>query len=202
MAKIGILAFGSLIEDPGDELSQHIAETIPNVSTPFSIEFARKSKTRGNGPTLIPVKDGGQSVNAQILVLKDDVEIETAKDLLWRRETRREEKDSHYSPPANPGVNNVIVESNTDFDDFDYVLYTTIGSNIEDRDPKNLAKLAIDSVKTPYGERGKDGINYLISVKRQGISTPLMSDYEEEILKQTGTESLEDAWDKIRREID
>lgn len=44
--RIGILAYGSLIEDPGKELKPLIIERIPNVKTPFSVEFARSSSSR------------------------------------------------------------------------------------------------------------------------------------------------------------
>ncbi|BBO79614.1 hypothetical protein DSCO28_01800 [Desulfosarcina ovata subsp. sediminis] len=202
MPKIGILAYGSLIEDPGGELSPYIVKKIPNVATPFNIEFARKSRKRGDGPTVIPVKNGGSSVKAYILELNDNIDIEKAKDLLWRRETGDKDSNSHYALPKNQTVNHVIIESISDYPDFDHILYTNIGSNIDNLDPVNLAKLAIDSAKSSAGEKGEDGINYLLSVKRQGILTPLMPDYEKEILKQTDTESLEEAISKIRKEVE
>lgn len=43
---IGTLAYGSLINDPGNEVEPEICEKILNVTTPFKIEFARKSRTR------------------------------------------------------------------------------------------------------------------------------------------------------------
>ena len=55
MEKIGILAYGSLIDDPGIEIEPLIKKRIKNIQTPFKIEIARKSTTRGDGPTLIPV---------------------------------------------------------------------------------------------------------------------------------------------------
>ena len=67
MTRIAILAFGSLIEDPGDELDERIRDRVEGVETPFSIEFARSSGTRGGGPTLIPVEDGGSPVDAMLL---------------------------------------------------------------------------------------------------------------------------------------
>lgn len=73
------------------------------------------------------------------------------------------------------------------------MLYTKLGANITDLSAAKLAELAIKSAKAEAGRTGKDGISYLISVKRQGISTPLMSDYENAILRNTGASSLEDA---------
>lgn len=84
---VGILAYGSLINEPGIELEQLIVNRI-NCETPFEVEFARLSKTRGNAPTLIPVKEGeGSKVPAQILVLKEGTALKEAHDILWRRET-------------------------------------------------------------------------------------------------------------------
>lgn len=59
MTRIAILAYGSLIEDPGKELQPLISERIEDVETPFSIEFARSSRSRDGGPTLVPVEVGG-----------------------------------------------------------------------------------------------------------------------------------------------
>ena len=80
MARIAILAFGSLIEDPGKELHPHIREHIEGIKTPFSIEFARSSSSRGGGPTLVPVNHGGSPVNAVLLALNPAVEISEARD--------------------------------------------------------------------------------------------------------------------------
>ena len=53
--RIGILAYGSLIDEPGLEIEQLIIHRI-NCLTPFKVEYARKSGTRGDGPTLIPTE--------------------------------------------------------------------------------------------------------------------------------------------------
>jgi len=47
MSNIGILAYGSLIEDPGSEINPLISEH-QTVETPFCIEFARSSSSRNN----------------------------------------------------------------------------------------------------------------------------------------------------------
>ncbi len=57
--KIGVLAYGSLIGDPGKELKPFIEDTVEDVTTPSRVEFARSSGTRDGGPTLIPVTTGG-----------------------------------------------------------------------------------------------------------------------------------------------
>ncbi|HLO64942.1 MAG TPA: hypothetical protein VK165_18425 [Azonexus sp.] len=191
MTSIGILAYGSLIEDPGIELSPLIVGRKPGVETPFRIEFARSSSSRSNAPTVIPVDNGGSCAKATILLLKRGITLQQAENLLWRRETRNEHSDKHYTRPSQPNPNRVIVESLKMFDGIDFVLYTSIGSNIENLSPTKLAELAIESAKAKAGRDGKDGISYLISLKRHGISTPLMPAYESEILRLMNAMSLE-----------
>ena len=195
MSSIGILAYGSLIEEPGEEIEPLIRERRKGIETPFSIEFARSSSKRDRAPTLVPVENGGRPVPATILVLDTAISQEKAKDLLWRRETRSGCSDKHYTRPSetNTNPNKMVVESLNNFAGIDLVLYTKLGANITDLSATKLADLAIASAKAKAGRTGKDGISYLISVKRQGISTPLMPDYESEILRRTGASSLDDA---------
>src|SRR5262245_30159590 len=84
---VGILAYGSLIDDPEEEMDSATVAVKGPVLTPFKVEFARKSKTRKGAPTLIPVEHRGAPVEAKILVL-DVSEIEAAN-RLYRRETRQ-----------------------------------------------------------------------------------------------------------------
>jgi len=58
-AELGILAFGSLIDRPGWEIEQAIVTRKSGIRTPFSVEFARSSRTRAGAPTLVPVEAGG-----------------------------------------------------------------------------------------------------------------------------------------------
>jgi hypothetical protein len=84
---IGILAFGSLIQDPGPELEARIVMRI-KTPTPFPVEYARISgNTRGGAPTLVP-HDSGSPVSAEIFVLDDAVSVDEARNMLWRLETR------------------------------------------------------------------------------------------------------------------
>ena len=193
MSSVGILVYGSLIEDPGKEITPLIRERRERIDTPFSIEFARSSSTRDGAPTVVPVESGGCPVHATILVLGAGVSLDKAKDLLWRRETRNECSDKHYHPPSRPSPNKMVVERLSNFEGIDVVLYTKLGANITDLSAAKLADLAIKSAKAEAGRTGKDGISYLISVKRQGITTPLMPGYEDEILQKTGASSLEEA---------
>jgi cation transport regulator ChaC len=198
MSKIGILAYGSLIEKPGKEIGLLVRERIEGVTTPFFVEFARSSSYRGGAPTVVPVEDGGGSVQAIILVLDNALSVERAEDLLWRRETGNECSDNHYNPPRNPGPNSVIVTRLHSFYGVETVLYTYIGANIKKRTSEHLADLAIYSARGDAGASQKDGISYLISLKKQGIRTPLMADYEAAILAKTGATTLDDAFKKIR----
>lgn len=80
------------------------------------------------------------------------------------------------------------------------VLYTKRGANIENRSPEHLTDLALSSARRQAGARRMDGITYLISVKKQNIGTPLMSDYEAAILRKTRAKGLDQAHNRIRRE--
>lgn len=199
MPRIGILAYGSLIEDPGKEITPVVRERIPDVQTPFSVEFARSSIYRDGAPTLVPIGEGGAPVRGAILVLDPTVEVRRAEDLLWRRETRNECSDKHYRPPAKSGPDTVVVEHLQNVANVEMALYTKIGANIENRTPEHLADLAICSARREAGANRMDGISYLISVKRQGIQTPLMSNYEAAILQKTKAQTLNEAYEKIRQ---
>jgi hypothetical protein len=195
---IGILAYGSLIDNPGKELGPLICDRILDVTTPFSVEFARSSSSRDGAPTLVPIEDGGAQVMGVILVLDSTVEVQRAEDFVWRRETRNECSDKHYSRPANPGPNTIVVERIRSLANVEIVLFTKIGANIKNRTPEYLADLAICSARREAGAKRMDGITYLISVKKQGIRTPLMPSYEVNILQKTKAQTLEEAYDKIR----
>ena len=194
---LGILAYGSLIDDPGEEIGGATSGRRA-MKTPFAIEFGRSSRTRGGAPTLVPVKAGGATVNAVLLLLKDSVSEEEAASMLWRRETRSKEKTNQYIRPERPGPNNVLVESvrvggvkilYTDFAD---------SGKLQSPTAKQLAEFAVASARDQRVPEGRDGISYLISAKKAGIRTPLMPDYEREILRMTAAATLEQALAKLR----
>lgn len=180
---IGILAYGSLINDPGEEIRELIINRIECI-TPFRVEFARSSKTRSGAPTLIPYEDG-EYINAQILVLNSN-DVEYIKTLLWRRETHQITKKV-YKESNKESINKVKIIMLHDFKGIETVLYTSISSNI-DVDIDILSTLAIKSI---------DGIKYLMDVKLNGIRTKLSSDYEKMILEKTNTNSLLEAFNKL-----
>jgi hypothetical protein len=85
---MGILAFGSLLEDPGDELWNATAACRDGFTTPFRVEFAHESsRTRGGAPTLVPFNRGAH-IAASVLVLDSAITENHAKGILYRRETR------------------------------------------------------------------------------------------------------------------
>jgi cation transport regulator ChaC len=127
MSAIAILAYGSLIDNPGPELSRYIVGR-RSVETPFHVEYARASRRRGGAPTLIPVTDGGSKVPAVLLVLAPSVSDSEAKDMLWRRET---DLKGHYAPPPNPTRNHVLIDVHPNLGGIPVVFSTRIGPNIE-----------------------------------------------------------------------
>ena len=187
---VGILAFGSLIHDPGLELKRKIAMRIRTM-TPFGVEYGRYSgKTRGGGPTLVPHPEGSP-VAAEILVIDDDVTIEDATNMLWRRETGKIGNDETYT--RGTSANSVLVERFADDGCVETVLYTDFNASgkIDNPTAAALAKGAIQSVAA--AQVGKDGITYLADAISGGIETPLTSAYRAEILQQTKAASLEEA---------
>jgi hypothetical protein len=193
---VGILAYGSLINDPGDEINPFITERISCI-TPFNVEYSRKSKSRDYAPTLIPVGIGGAAVNAVILVLNDSISLEEAENMLWRRETRETDTSKKYKKKLNPGKNSVQVKILENFQTIDKVIYTSIASNLDFNSPSILADLAIQSILSSAGNAGTDGIRYLLNAKANGITTPFSAEYENNILEHTKTTTLEAAIHKL-----
>ena len=193
-SRIGILAFGSLIDNPGEEIEAALVGRKTNVSTPFGVEFARESTKRRGAPTLVPVESGGFPVKAQILLL--DVVEQEAKDRLWRREIDRIGEGGHYVHRANPGPNTLIIDRYENLGGVAVVLAARFAATITPLTAEHLARLAISSVAS--AQAGRDGITYLIDAKRNGIMTPLSSVYEKEILQRTKTDDLHEALLKLR----
>lgn len=193
VTRLAILAYGSLIDDPGDELKAVVDNVIKRVTTPFKVEFARSSRTRGGAPTLIPVESGGAHVQGSLLILRTDVSIGEARSKLWRRETGRIGTGYQYVTPDPVGQNSVVIHDHKDLGGVDLVLSTWICSNIAPLTADKLADLAISSAATEAGIQGRDGISYLIDATLAGIRTPLTDAYREAILARTSTANLGDA---------
>lgn len=193
MTDIGILAYGSLISDPSTEIGPLIERRIPTI-TPFPVEYARLSRTRGGSPTVVP-HTSGKPVKAEILVLSDSVHIDEARNLLWRRETRKVGSGRAYPKGTSP--NAVVIRDEPGFCEVGHVLYTDFhpGGKLKDPDPRQLAEAAINSVSK--ASLGMDGISYLMSLINVGAETELTQRYMEQLLILTGAASLSDALDLL-----
>lgn len=206
MCKLGIIAYGSLIKDPGYKIENAILGFLM-IETPFKVEFARKSNKRRCAPTLVPVVDGGSPVNAHLLILKPDVSEEHAFDMLYRRETDQVDSTNKY-PKNNcesDGKNKVCIKKlDNPLAGVETVIYTSLIPNIEelynpdlsDEEKANhLAELAINSVDSETYSRGRDGIQYLDEAITAGIITPLTQLYKEAILRLVNSTALSEARD-------
>ena len=195
MSRIGILAYGSLISEPGSEISKYISDEVRTM-TPFPVEYVRISKTRGDAPTVAP-HSSGKPVRATLLVLQDGIVPEDAKSLLWRRETRNEGLDREYRMSSSPYA--IVVSDLPGFCGLDHVLYTDFNESgkLSHPNPGELARAAIDSVaKSPDS---KDGISYLMDLINIGVETELTPAYQKEILALTGTPNLVEALALVRK---
>lgn len=190
---IGILAYGSLIPNPGAEIEPVTVRRIDGVETPFRVEFSRSSRVRDGAPTLVPVKRGGARVTGVVLVLHDSVTETAAQDMLYRRERNRVGSGDRYADvdPADP--DSAFLGRLDGFAGLDAVFHAALRANIEDPTPELLARLAIASAAAPSGAMDRDGIRYLMDAVQSGIVTPLMPEYEKGILRRTGGRDLEEA---------
>ncbi len=190
---IGILAYGSLIGDPGDEIGPVIKDRIPT-ETPFPVEYGRFStSTRGGAPTVVP-HTSGKPVAAEILVLSSEVSLDEAESMLWRRERRKEGSGEKYRRRTTR--NAVLVEDSPNFHGIEHVLYTDFNTTgkISSPAPRVLAEAAVKSVFV--AARGMDGISYLIDLTSKGVITELTEKYKEEILTLTHSNDLMEALQK------
>ena len=189
---VGILAYGSLLSELGEELAALVIDQIDAVETPFSVELARACSCRDHAPTLAPVETSGAPVRGAILLAGPSAAEEAVTNALWRRETREQRRSETTSPDAKDLLIRRARRLEIDHD-VSRIFYAHLKANIDDLRPERLAELAIESARGDAGRRREDGIAYLIDLKAEGISTPLMPAYEEEILRRTGTETLEKA---------
>lgn len=189
---VGIIAFGSIVDDPGREVRAATTRRF-EVQTPFPVEFARASRTRDGAPTLVPVAVGGSPVQASLLELSNEYSEDAARDMLYRRETRRVGDRITYRQAGASWINKVI-----DFAGVAVCIYTALPANISPLTVQTLAELALSSARASAGSRRHDGISYLDEQRRRGLRTPLMPGYEQEILARTGARDLQDAWTRVR----
>jgi cation transport regulator ChaC len=187
---VGIMAYGSLVDEPGVGLD---AVTIRRISlkTPFLVEFARSSATRDGAPTLIPVREGGALIPAWLLVLDESVTLAGARALLYRRETHRDDA----SVPAQVDW----IHGLPHFWGTSVCLYAALAANIPPPlTGEKLAELAVASATAPSGADKRDGISYLAQQKHRRIRTPLMASYAQAVLARTSARDLDEAWRRAR----
>jgi hypothetical protein len=137
-------------------------------------------------------------VVAEILVLRQHIALDEARDMLWRRETRRVGTGEQYRRPTKPTPNQVLVEEFVGLGGLETVLYTDFPpeGKVSNPNPARLAKAAIRSVAESDPDR--DGITYLMKAKSTGIATRLTTAYEAEILRLSGTSTLAEARELAR----
>jgi hypothetical protein len=187
---VAILAFGSLADEPGDDLRSVIVRRVA-VQTPFPVEFARSSRTRHGAPTLVPVTEGGARVPASLLMLDEFVSVREARLLLFRRETRQ--AAASIAQPAD------WIAELPDFAGASVSLHAAFPANIPPPlTGERLAGLALASAAAPSGASRQDGISYLNQQRRRGVETPLTRPYEEALLARTGQRRLAEAWMRAR----
>lgn len=193
MHHVGVLAYGSLISDPGWELADVTAHRITGVPTPFRIEYSRDSLVRGGAPTLVPVQQGGSSVDGVILAMKDGVSLADARDRTYRRERNQVGSGLRYRHVDDPDPNEVHLPLLGSLADVEVVFGVALGDTIPERDrvPETLARKAIASVGRTEVDR--DGISYLRDNIASGIETPLTEPYRQAVLSATGTRTLDEA---------
>jgi hypothetical protein len=188
---VGILAYGSLLDDLGEELSARIARRIDGLKTPFSVEYARSSRSRDGAPTLVPVVNGGSSLVAAVFVLDPDIDVVTARTLLFRRESHRADAQATSDQP--PWIGQLHGPAG-----IETCLYVALGANLRQPTPQQLAQLAARSAARESGARRQDGISYLDAQLHRGVTTPLTEPYIDAILALTGAHDLGRAWQVVR----
>jgi len=210
---LGILAYGSLRVDLKKELEEATSKIIKNVETPFEVEYARISAGRSNAPTLVPVPEGiGRKVPALIIVLRDGISEQEAKNILYRRETGKigefeiEYDENVQWKKANP----VLIKSLLNFCNLECVLYVDFKVKFDqilrkdlslNQKGRILANLAVASVSEQTYSASKDGIQYLADCIKLDILTPLTEIYKMEILNLAEhVDNLEEARNRIAKQ--
>lgn len=181
---VGVLAFGSLIWDPQEELDRKTERSIKTLA-PWPVEYARRSTTRCGAPTLVKVCDG-ERVSALIWVL-DECNICDARRLVARREG------------CSPSLIATCEELTEQHEDLQAVLYTALDANIDPPPTgEELADLAICSCRklAEKGEPEKNGIRYLRETICVGVKTALTDEYKEAILQRCQASDLYEAENK------
>ncbi len=191
---IGILAYGSLISHPGHEIESVLDHVIPDVLTPFPVEYARRSQSRAGAPTLVPVPVGcGSPVKAVVLVLKKYTHKKKAQNFLYRRELHREGdlKVIYEDQAQRQKRDALVIESMQNQFGLSVIYYTALKPNFteildakrtQEQKAELLALAAIDSVTQETYAKGMDGIQYLADNIEASVVTVLTEPYAQAIL--------------------
>lgn len=191
---IGILAYGSLIAHPGHEIESVLDHVIPDVLTPFPVEYARRSQSRAGAPTLVPVPAGcGTPVKAVLLVLKKYTRKKKAQNFLYRRELHREGdlKVIYEDQAQRQKRDALVIESMQNQFGLSVIYYTALKPNFteildakrtQEQKAELLALAAIDSVTQETYAKGMDGIQYLADNIEASVVTVLTEPYAQAIL--------------------
>lgn len=192
---VGIIAYGSLVPDPGFEIEAATTALIRDQATPFSVEYAHLSTRRSGAPTLA-LCDEGARVPCAVIVLDSSVTVQEARNLLFRRETNRVGWALTEDTPRD------WISERHDLDQVEVAIHTSFDTDIEPLTAMHLAGLAIASAQGRAGAERRDGISYLAATLELGVSTPLSTLYRDEILARLAAPNLEAAWEVARRTPD
>lgn len=197
MKALGILAYGSVIDNPGKEIEAATENKLELKETPFPVEYAYASERRNGAPTLVPVESGGAKVACVVFVLKDGISEQQASNILYRREIHQSGSKKEYSFPEEGKENTIYIEKISNFNSVQTILYTKILPNITPLTAEELAKRAIESALSKAGDAGLDGVSYLKKTKSSGIKTILSAEYEKAILKSVQADNLDQALSRL-----
>jgi hypothetical protein len=198
---IGILAYGSLITHPGQEISSVLDHVIPDVMTPFPVEYARKSGTRAGAPTLVPIPiGGGTPVKAVVLVLKKYTRKKKAQNFLYRRELHKEgdPKVFYDDQVQRQKRDALVIETMKNQFGLSVIYYTALKPNFteildtkltQEQKAELLVRAAIDSVTQGTYAKEMDGLQYLADNIEAGVVTVLTEVYTKAILSKVGNVS-------------
>lgn len=136
------------------------------------------------------VTTGGATVEGKLFILKDEITLEEAKNILLRRENNKVGIESEKYTKARSWME---IKEHSPRNGCEKIIYASMTQNITNPTATELAKLAIESTKKHpmKNDSRADGIQYLFDMKQLGIKTPIMEQYEAEILKQLEVDSLE-----------
>ncbi|MBE2280807.1 MAG: hypothetical protein IAE91_10475 [Ignavibacteriaceae bacterium] len=196
MKKIAILAYGSLIDNPGFEIQKQTVQIVKGVLTPFNVEYARKSISRNFAPTLTITNDTGSKVKASLFILSDDCSIEFAKDILYRREGNF---TGNLNEVYYDDINWLKIEEIQNFEGCESVIYAKCKRNLDNISAGQLAELALRSAKRKdLIDAGRDGVSYLRNNIKNEVITPLTEDYTKVILNKLEVQNLDEAITKLK----